>query len=35
MCPAILRRRRRDPWSELPDVRQKLTDTMLQQVGAL
>jgi bifunctional non-homologous end joining protein LigD len=33
--PAMLRRRRRDPWSELPDVRQKLTDTMLQQVGAL
>jgi bifunctional non-homologous end joining protein LigD len=33
--PAMLRRRRRDPWSELADVQQKLTDTMLQQVGAI
>jgi bifunctional non-homologous end joining protein LigD len=31
--PALLRRRRRDPWAELPDVRQKLTDAMLRQVG--
>jgi len=33
--PAMLRRRRRDPWSELADVRQKLTDAMLRQVGVL
>jgi bifunctional non-homologous end joining protein LigD len=33
--PALLRRRRVDPWAELADVRQKLTDAMLQQVGAI
>jgi bifunctional non-homologous end joining protein LigD len=33
--PALLRRRRSDPWAGLADVRQKLTDAMLQQVGAI
>ena len=31
--PSLLRRRRRDPWAELADVRQTLTDAMLEQVG--
>ena len=31
--PSLLRRRRRDPWVELPQVKQQLTDTMLRQVG--
>ncbi len=31
--PAMLRRRKRDPWEELPRVRQKLTDALLRQVG--
>ena len=33
--PALLRRRRKDPWADLAGVRQKLTDAMLRQVGAL
>jgi bifunctional non-homologous end joining protein LigD len=33
--PQLLRRRRRDPWERLPDVRQQLTDAMLRRVGAL
>jgi bifunctional non-homologous end joining protein LigD len=32
--PALLRRRRNDPWAELAGVRQKLTDAMLRKVGA-
>jgi len=32
--PAMLKRRKRDPWDELPRVRQTLSDAMLQQVGA-
>ena len=31
--PGLLRRRRRDPWAELTEVRQKLTDAMLHRVG--
>ncbi len=31
--PGLLARRRRDPWVELQDVDQELTDAMLQQVG--
>jgi len=31
--PAMLRRRRNDPWAELATVRQQLTDSMLRQVG--
>jgi bifunctional non-homologous end joining protein LigD len=31
--PQLLRRRRRDPWAELGDVHQELTDAMLRQVG--
>jgi bifunctional non-homologous end joining protein LigD len=31
--PGLLRRRRRDPWSDLDDVEQELTDAMLRQVG--
>jgi bifunctional non-homologous end joining protein LigD len=33
--PGLLRRRRNDPWAELANVRQQLTDTMLRQVGVL
>jgi bifunctional non-homologous end joining protein LigD len=33
--PALLRRRRNDPWAALAKVRQQLTDAMLRQVGAL
>ena len=33
--PALLRRRRNDPWAGLAEVRQQLTDGMLRQVGAL
>ena len=31
--PGLLRRRRRDPWSALTEVRQELTDAMLERVG--
>jgi bifunctional non-homologous end joining protein LigD len=31
--PALLTRRRRDPWERMPRVRQQLTDAMLTQVG--
>jgi bifunctional non-homologous end joining protein LigD len=31
--PGLLKRRRRDPWAELADVDQELTDAMLRQVG--
>ena len=31
--PALVRRRKRDPWERLPQVRQKLTAAMLRQVG--
>ena len=31
--PALVRKRRRDPWAALPDVRQELTDAMLRQMG--
>jgi bifunctional non-homologous end joining protein LigD len=31
--PGLLRRRRRDPWSDLDAVEQELTDAMLRQVG--
>jgi bifunctional non-homologous end joining protein LigD len=31
--PGLLRRRRRDPWADLGNVRQQLTDAMLQRVG--
>ena len=31
--PALLRRRRRDPWKELSKVRQKLTPAMFEQLG--
>ncbi|MEO8537355.1 MAG: non-homologous end-joining DNA ligase, partial [Betaproteobacteria bacterium] len=31
--PALLRKRRRDPWAEMADVRQTLTDAMLRNVG--
>ena len=31
--PALVRKRRRDPWAALPGVRQELTDAMLRQMG--
>jgi bifunctional non-homologous end joining protein LigD len=31
--PGLLKRRRRDPWAELADVDQELSDAMLRQVG--
>jgi len=31
--PGLLRRRRRDPWSDMAKVHQELTDAMLRQVG--
>jgi bifunctional non-homologous end joining protein LigD len=31
--PTLVRRRKRDPWERLPQVRQKLTAAMLRQVG--
>jgi DNA primase len=33
--PGLLRRRRNDPWAELANVHQQLTDAMLRQVGML
>jgi DNA primase len=32
--PALLAKRKHDPWERMPRVRQELTDAMLQQVGA-
>ena len=32
--PGLLRRRKRDPWADMGNVRQKLTDAMIAQVGA-
>jgi bifunctional non-homologous end joining protein LigD len=31
--PALVRKRRRDPWAALPGVKQELTDAMLRQMG--